>query len=29
VDFKEILEVANGTEPKLTKLIYTMIPRIK
>jgi len=29
VDFKEILEVANKTEPKLTKLIYTMIPRIK
>ena len=29
VDFKEILEVANRAEPKLTKLIYTMIPKIK
>ncbi len=29
VDFKEILETANRTEPILTRLIYSMIPKIK
>lgn len=29
VDFKEILAVANRTEPVLTRLIYNMIPKIK
>jgi len=29
VDFKEILETANRTEPVLTRLIYNMIPRIR
>ncbi len=29
VDFKEILETANRTEPILTRLIYKIIPRIK